>query len=106
HLLLAEHLHLEIELAAEIARRLREMPRGAEIGRRVAEVAGEIHAVGDGARLAEGRPGRGLVGALDGEGNGARSRGPVVGLALEALEPVGRLACRERRAADLPGEVL
>src|SRR5690606_3354812 len=96
----------ELELPANLARRLGEVGRGADIGRHVAEVAGEVHAVGDGARLADGGTGGGLVGAIDGERDRARPAGPVVGLALEAVEAIGRIARGERGAPDLPGEVL
>src|SRR6185312_2261073 len=101
HVLALEHLDLQLELATEFFRLLGEVARRADVGRKIAERAREIGAVGRGASLGERL--RELRGGWQRQHDALQARRGGF-LLLQLVETIERLAHAEDGLAQVPAE--
>jgi len=94
---LVHHLALETVGLGQLPGLIREISRRADVGRRVAEVARQRHAAGDG-----GAPLQGSGGGVGRQKGDAGKPGLVVGLAFHAVEAVDRVRRHDRGLFQVP----
>ena len=106
HVVALQHLHFHAVALGEFACLLREVGRGAEVGRQIPEILREQHAVRDGEALFQARlgaPPRRFVAHAEGE---LAQRGLLlIAPAFHAVKAVARFARHRDRLRDAPRDV-
>jgi len=104
HLPGVENLDLQTEFAGELLRLIGEIGGGTDVGRQVAEVAGEIHAVGKRLRARHGLRSGGLLGAGHGENHLSGPSRCGLLAAFHRFETIGGFAAGHDLRVQLPFE--